>query len=208
MRQWYESAPLSNPDTPIGQLSASLQWADGHASEVRPIKWHLDGWGCAFFRVLEGLRQAEELRIQVTLGALLLADTLVQPSIGHRRLTEFENLHHYLSGGERLLTSDFLASRIFASYSRKDRWVVDAVESVLALLDSVHFVWDLRVLKAGELWNKRILRNRAGRHFPVILVAACERITACEDGICPCSSASSATLCTSCVLGRTHANAS
>jgi hypothetical protein len=157
VRQWYESAPSPSPDTPDGQLAACLYWADGHASELRPIKWHPDGWACAVFRVREGARAEKDLGVQVTIGALLLADTHVQPSVSNRRLKDFESFHYYSSGGIRLISSDLLASRIFASYSRQDRWVVEAVESVLALLDSVQFVWDLRVLKAGELWNERIL---------------------------------------------------
>ena len=157
VRQWYENTPVSDPSTPKGQLSASLHWADGSTSGLSPIKWHADGWGCAFVRVLEGTRQAEELRVHVTFGALLLADTSIRPSIDHRSLEEFEELHFYRSGGNRLLTSDSLASRIFASYSRKDRLVVEAVESIFVLLGSVQFVWDLSLLKVGELWNECIL---------------------------------------------------
>ncbi len=50
-------------------------------------------------------------------------------------------------------------SRIFASYSRKDKHVVESVESIMKLVDSVDFRWDVKILRSGDRWEETLLKE-------------------------------------------------
>src|SRR6185503_8852242 len=49
--------------------------------------------------------------------------------------------------------------RIFASYAREDVEVVKSVESILSVMGTVEFRWDLRILRAGEQWEEKLLKE-------------------------------------------------
>lgn len=49
--------------------------------------------------------------------------------------------------------------RIFASYSRKDKDIVETMDSILNALGHGELLWDTKVLRAGEDWSERIFQE-------------------------------------------------
>jgi hypothetical protein len=49
--------------------------------------------------------------------------------------------------------------RIFASYAREGKAIIEAVDSVLRAIDAGQLLWDLSVLRCGDRWEQRVIEE-------------------------------------------------
>ena len=66
----------------------------------------------------------------------------------------FEVTHK--STDSMLATSGKVYETIFASYAREDKLVVESIESIMQAFGLGEHRWDLRVLRAGDDWQKQV----------------------------------------------------
>jgi hypothetical protein len=89
-----------------------------------------------------GLPRVVEARCE--LGALVLAATTFPTTL------EDDETHSLTTAS----TPPF--RRIFASYAREDKAVVECVDSVMRVVHAGELLWDLKLLRSGDLWQERV----------------------------------------------------
>jgi TIR domain len=167
LRQWYEKPSDSVNYHPSSHMKLSVKVnSDGDSSDrtLSPVKWREEGYGCAVVTIKPNDIQQQSLIVQLYAGAFILAETRLPSEfyLEHSRRDEIDSrftLVPYHTGGDRIVSRSQAFSKIFASYAREDIKVVETAESILRVLGSVDFRWDLRILQAGDRWENILLRE-------------------------------------------------
>ena len=167
LRQWYEKDPDAFNYHPSSHLKLSVKINledDSSDGTLYPVKWREEGYGCAVVTMKPNDTRQQNLIVQLYGGPFILAETRL-PSEFYPDDYRSDKIDSwcawvpYNTGGDRIVSRSQAFSRIFASYAREDVAIVRTADSLLTVLGSVDFRWDLKILQAGDLWEDILLKE-------------------------------------------------
>jgi hypothetical protein len=152
--------PTVSPPT---ALEARINWRSDsglYDEDTRAgIRWHSHlGYGYATAPIPQSFDRLAIVTCRVYAGLLILAETTTKFGCDKCRVLHPNSPNYWVPHLEsgRKTARGYSLQKIFASYAREDLHVVEAVASVCDAIGSSDLRWDLKVLKSGDNWEKRV----------------------------------------------------